>query len=123
MKATFDTGCAPSVAGPRPESRLPELERVARQFEGLLVREMIRAMVAGSTENGFFGGGTGGGTWQEMFESGLSEFLGGSGGLGIAEQVYQQLEPAAIRGAGRPQEPAVPADLRSGKQPLPGSDR
>jgi Rod binding domain-containing protein len=111
----FERPSLPAVASPRADGRLPELEQAARQFEALLVREMIHAMVAGSTESGFFGNGTGGATWEELFESGLSEFIGESGGFGIAKQIYAQIEPEVRRGAGPPQESRDLADAKGGK--------
>lgn len=87
---------APSTEASR---KLAELDRASRTFESLLYKEMIHAMVSGSTEGGFFGEATGGDTWEELLESGLSDSLGRSGHLGLAKQIYRQYEGTVRRQA------------------------
>lgn len=93
---------------------LRELDRVSHLFESLLFREMIHAMVEGSTEQGFFGEGAGAGAWEDLFETGLSDSLGSEGKLGIARQIYGQFEPTVRRQAApapSSQDVIRPADL------------
>jgi len=87
-----DAPAGAAVAGHRDD--LAALDRASRAFEAVLLREVIRVMVAGSTEGGFFGSGSVGETWEELFENGLSDALAGRGELGIGAMVYRQLAPA-----------------------------
>ena len=83
-----------SVSGPEQTKKLDGLRRASVQFEALLYKEMLHAMVQGSTQGGFFGEGVGTETWQGLFESSMSDTLAGKGGLGMAEQIYRQFEAA-----------------------------
>ena len=84
---------------PAVSARLAELDRASHAFESILYKQMLHSMVAGSTEGGFFGKEAGGDTWEDLFESGLSDSLGSGGGLGLAKQIYRQFSEAVRRQA------------------------
>ncbi len=88
-----------AVESPEEVAALEGLRTASRVFESLLYREMIRSMVASSTEGGFFGTENGGETWQDLFESGLADMAGSQGRLGIADAVFRQFESAVRRQA------------------------
>ena len=93
-----EAGKAPA-ASPAAAAKLAELSRGAHAFESVLYKQMLHAMVEGSTDGGFFGQGAGSDTWEELFESGLSDSLGRGGGLGIANQIYNQFAETVRRQA------------------------
>ena len=72
--------------------KLAELEKVSRQFETLLYKQMIHAMIEGSTENGYYGEGSEGDIWGGLFESGLADAVSGGNSLGLGRQIYRQFE-------------------------------
>lgn len=116
-------GPIPAARAAAPPERLGDLDSASRAFASLLTREVIRAMVAGSTESGFFGSETGAGAWEEMFESGLSDFVASGGERGLAEMIYRELEPSVRRAVAAAQAPDAPADTSLEGERLPGRDR
>jgi Rod binding domain-containing protein len=72
--------------------KLAELEKVSRQFESLLYKQMIHAMIEGSTEKGYYGEGSQGDVWGGLFETGLADAVSGGNSVGLGRQNYRQFE-------------------------------
>jgi peptidoglycan hydrolase FlgJ len=65
--------------------------KVAQQFEGVLISQMLNSMFEGVKTDGMFGGGEG----EEMFRSMMVDEYGKQmakqGGLGLADHVTREL--------------------------------
>lgn len=73
---------------------LAELKKVAKQFESLLVNELLKAMRSTVPENALWGDSGGTRIYRQMHDEALAEALAGSGkGLGIADLVVEQMRP------------------------------
>lgn len=70
---------------------MQQIEESARDFEAMFVSEMIKPMFEGIETGGMFGGGKG----EEIFRGFLideyGKMLAGTGQLGIADMVKQQM--------------------------------
>jgi Rod binding domain-containing protein len=81
------TPVKPPVAG----ANIASTKKVAQQFEGVLVSEMLNDMFEGIKTDGMFGGGEG----EEMFRSMMVDEYGKQvvkqGGLGLADHVTREL--------------------------------
>ena len=69
-----------------------ELREVANDFEGLLVRQLLKEMRKTVPKDGFLGNSHATEMYQEMADDALAKDLGAMGGFGIGELVYQQLK-------------------------------
>jgi len=82
---------APPVKAPIAGANAAATKKVAQQFEGVLVSEMLNDMFQGVSTDGMFGGGPG----EEMFRSLMIDEYGKQiarqGGLGLADHVTREL--------------------------------
>jgi Rod binding domain-containing protein len=66
-------------------------QKVAQQFEGVMISQMLNSMFEGVKTDGMFGGGEG----EEMFRSMMIDEYGKQiakqGGLGLADHVTREL--------------------------------
>jgi len=79
-----------------------KLERVAREFEGVLLRTLVRQMRATVPEDGLLPKNSGQKLFEEMMDDSMASALSAGMGLGIAEALVRQLNPA-LRGDERGQ--------------------
>lgn len=76
-------------------AQTPEaIEKTARQFEGLLLQQMLKSMRQASPGDALLGGGQMG-FYQDMFDQQLSAQLSGQSGIGIAKLLVRQLQQQA----------------------------
>ena len=74
------------------------LERVAKEFEGVFMNELLKSMRATVPENKLFNGGGASKFYQQMHDAELAKGLaGGSGGMGISGLIVNQLSAAVDR--------------------------
>lgn len=66
------------------------LREVARQFEGIFFKMVLKSMRDATVESGLFGSSQAK-QYREMFDHQLSVTLGQGGKLGIADMIYRQL--------------------------------
>lgn len=66
------------------------LLEAARAFESMLVQMMLREMRDAQLENGFFGGGTGAGIYEGLFERFLSDRLAEDSPFGITRELLRR---------------------------------
>jgi Rod binding domain-containing protein len=82
---------SPAVIKPKAASSEASTRRVAQQFEGVLISQMLNDMFAGVKTDGMFGGGPG----EEMFRSLMIDEYGKQiamqGGLGLTDTVTREL--------------------------------
>ena len=75
-----------------------DLQKASRQFEAILVRQMIgpaiEPMMSGGSLGGSEGSGSGGGVYAYMLTDVLSNSITAGGGLGLSAVISRQLSPA-----------------------------
>ncbi len=67
------------------------LRKVAEEFEGFFVSQMLEQMFSGIETDGLFGGGQGEKVWRSFLMQEYGKLVAGNGGLGIADAVQRQL--------------------------------
>lgn len=94
-------GSAPTsaVAGGAPAKTSPaDLQKASRQFEAILVRQMIGPAIEPMMSGGSLGGkedsGSGVGVYAYMLTDVLSNSITQGGGLGLSAVISRQLSPA-----------------------------
>ncbi|GER08573.1 hypothetical protein GCM10007972_23850 [Iodidimonas muriae] len=75
--------------------------QVAKEFEALMLGEMVTAMFKGMPEDGMFSGGFGESISRDLMGQNLGVALSESGGLGIAEAVYADIAALYSVNAGK----------------------
>jgi Rod binding domain-containing protein len=79
------------VTAPKTAAGAAATKKVAQQFEGVLIAQMLNDMFSGVKTDGMFGGGPG----EEMFRSLMideySKQIAAQGGLGLADGVTREL--------------------------------
>ena len=64
----------------------------AKSFEAMALNEMLAPMFAtADNSRSLFGGGEGEQTWRPMMVSEMAKSIAASGGLGLAQPIYQQM--------------------------------
>lgn len=120
MPADANTTAAIALPGaPLPMSAAPasrdadprhaEMRRVAEEFEGIFLAQMMAPMFEGIQTDGLGGGGIGEETFRPMLIQQYAEALSKAGGVGIADAVMRELmrmqetapQPEAANGAAR----------------------
>lgn len=87
MKVEGALAAGPAPAAPHDRERF---QKAAEAFEAMLVQSLVKSMREAQLEDGFFGQGTGASTYEQMFESKLSEDIAAGSPLGIARALEQQ---------------------------------
>ena len=88
---------ADSSAGPSAKARKPstpqQIQNAAKQFESLLISQMMKSMREGGS-GGWMGGGEdkAGSTAVEYAEEAFAQALASSGGLGLSRLIVKGLE-------------------------------
>ncbi len=98
-------GVASQPEGPRDRTaptRLEDVEKVAKQFEAIIVRQLLKPaidpiMSGGSMGGGSSMGGGGGGVYGYLLTDVLANSLSSGGQMGFSQMVEQQLTPAALK--------------------------
>ncbi|MFH1130333.1 MAG: rod-binding protein [Pseudomonadota bacterium] len=71
--------------------RKAQIQRAAKMFEGLFVRELFKVMRSSEEEEGLFENGTAKGIYTEMFDGAMADKISEAGGLGISDILVHQL--------------------------------
>jgi len=77
--------------GPQTMPRDANAWAAAQAFESFFLGQVMNAMSAGIKNDGPFGGGPSEGAWRGMLNEKVGEAVAQSGGVGIADHVYQQM--------------------------------
>lgn len=74
-------------------AQMQNLRKQAEDFEGVFLNMLTKEMFAGlkSSQDKNFGGGFGEETWRSMQAEQLANTMAQSGGLGVADQLMDQL--------------------------------
>jgi len=68
-----------------------QLKQACRQFESVFLNYLLQKMRDTVPKEGFFEQGVSYDIIQSMHDEALAEELSGSGGIGLADQIYNQL--------------------------------
>ena len=79
----------------KPGGKAPE---AYREFEAMVLQSFIKSMLPTDAEN-LYGSGTAGDIWKGMMAEQLGKALAEGGGIGIAEQLSAQRQPAEAHAA------------------------
>jgi flagellar protein FlgJ len=77
-------------------ARVPELMAVCQCFEAVFLSQLFRVMRLSEPKDKLFGGGMAEGIYREMLDDQYASQMATTGGTGIAEMLYNQLEAAAL---------------------------
>ncbi len=72
------------------------LRRACRDFEGLLIEQMLAAMRRSVPESGLFGSSPAASIYESIRDQELARDLAGHGGLGLADALYRQLRRGEV---------------------------
>jgi len=81
----------PAAPNTAPVQAPPGLVRTAREFEAMVMGELLQPVFAGLASKGPFTGGAGEAAWRPLLVQEFGRALAGSGGLGIADAMLRQL--------------------------------
>ena len=84
---------APNVQAPTvaPHASAGTAKKVAQQFEGVLISQMLNDMFAGVKTDGMFGGGPGEDMFRTLMIDEYGKQLAKQGGLGLADHITAEL--------------------------------
>lgn len=111
--ALTSLGTPPTVAGTSSSATSgassPEHDRqirdAARQFEGLLIQQLLQVMRSTGTEGSMFGQGAAGELYGQLFDQHVGESMSAAGGFGLTETFAQAM------GASRATAPTLDTSL------------
>jgi Rod binding domain-containing protein len=78
-------------ATPAARANLAEVERAAREFEGMFLAEMLKPMFEGLSSDGPFGGGQAEETYRGLLVDEYGKAIAKSGGVGLADQIAREM--------------------------------
>jgi len=70
---------------------LKKIDAVATDFEAVFLTEMLGPMFSGDDMTAYFGGGTAGDVYKGYLLTALGKSMAEAGGIGIGQQVKQEL--------------------------------
>jgi peptidoglycan hydrolase FlgJ len=83
---------ASTLAPPAPQPKpTPEVMKAAREFETMMLGQMMQPMFEGLKTNGEFGGGSGEEMFRPMLIEQYAKAMGNSGGIGLADSIAREI--------------------------------
>ena len=73
------------------EAKKAKLLKAAKDFEGILVKEILKSMRSTLTEGGMFGTGSAGEIYSDMMDDAIAQKVSSRGDMGLAEIIYKQM--------------------------------
>lgn len=89
--ARLETASDPRAIVNRARDRDADLDAVAKEFESVLVGQMVQAMFAGLETDGPFSGGHGETMMRSMLTDEYAKAMVEEGGLGLADHIKREL--------------------------------
>jgi peptidoglycan hydrolase FlgJ len=74
-----------------PQKKLDEIDKSAKEFEGLFLSEMVSHMFDTIGVDPMFGGGAGEETWRSMLVEEYSKQIVNTGGIGLSDAIKTQM--------------------------------
>ncbi|SMF67887.1 Rod binding protein [Tistlia consotensis] len=68
-----------------------QIEKTARDFEGMFLSEMLKPMFEGIKTDGMFGGGQAEDTYRGMLIQEYGKSIAQAGGIGLADEIAQEM--------------------------------
>ena len=81
----------PKMPGTAVKATPEAARKSAQDFEAVFVSQMVSHMFAGIKEDEMFGGGQAGDMYRSMLNEEYGRAIAKSGGIGVANQVMQQI--------------------------------
>jgi Rod binding domain-containing protein len=83
---------ASTLAPPPPQQKpTPEVMKAAREFENMMLGQMLQPMFAGLKTDGEFGGGSGEEMFRPMLIEQYAKAMGNAGGVGLADSIAREI--------------------------------
>jgi peptidoglycan hydrolase FlgJ len=88
------------IAAPQTDLKAPpallsadrkKAEAAAREFEGMIIGQLLEPMWAGVKTDGAFGGGTGETVFRSLMIQEIGKDIASSGGIGLAKDVMETM--------------------------------
>jgi Rod binding domain-containing protein len=79
---------APPAPQPKPT---PEVLKAAREFEKMVLGQMLQPMFEGLKTDGEFGGGSGEEMFRPMLIDQYAQAMGKAGGIGLADSIAREM--------------------------------
>ncbi len=73
------------------EAKKTKLLKAAKDFEGILVKEILKSMRSTLTEGGMFGTGAAGEIYSDMMDDAIAQKVSARGDMGLAEIIYRKM--------------------------------
>jgi len=110
-----------STLAPKPATPAidPKIQKVAHDFEQMVIGQLLGPMFEGIDSNGPFGGGSSEAMFRPMLIDEYAKTMAKAGGLGIADSVAREMMKLQHLAA-PPQSEATSADKKSGDDDAAG---
>ncbi|MFC1541627.1 rod-binding protein [Candidatus Latescibacterota bacterium] len=73
------------------ETQKVKLRKASKDFEGILVKEILKSMRSTLTDGGMFGTGTAGKIYSDMMDDAVANKIAERGDIGFADIIYKQM--------------------------------
>ncbi|MFC1649943.1 rod-binding protein [Candidatus Latescibacterota bacterium] len=73
------------------EAKKAKLLKASKDFEGILVKEILKSMRSTLTNGGLFGTGTAGEIYSDMMDDAVANKIAERGDMGLAHIIYKQM--------------------------------
>ncbi|MFC1551468.1 rod-binding protein [Candidatus Latescibacterota bacterium] len=73
------------------EAKKAKLLKASKDFEGILVKEILKSMRSTLTNGGMFGTGTAGEIYSDMMDDAVANKIASRGKMGLADVIYKQM--------------------------------
>jgi|GEM_PF-5129299 peptidoglycan hydrolase FlgJ len=83
------------------DARKAKLLKSAKDFEGILVKEILKSMRSTLTDGGMFGTGSAGEIYSDMMDDAVANKIAGRGEMGLAQIIYKQMVESIDPSEGR----------------------
>ena len=91
MTSAISTPVLPPMNIPGAPTRGGDIEKAAKEFEGMFLSEMLSHMFDGLDVDPVFGGGSGEKMWRGMMVQEYGKMIAGKGGLGLSGQIKDMM--------------------------------
>lgn len=92
-RATIGAGAAMALE-PRPQDQRAAAAGKAKEFEAVLLGQMVELMFKGVREGGPFGGGSNEGQWKDFLAQEYGKAIANAGGIGLATRIEHEIKSA-----------------------------
>lgn len=81
-----------TLAAPKPQPEpTPEVRKAAKEFEAMLIGQLMQPMFSSLQTDGMFGGGSGEEMFRPMLIEQYAQGIGKAGGIGLADSIAREM--------------------------------